>query len=142
MNWLALDIGGAHLKAADGLGYAASRFFPLWRQPEHLPHALARLVAEAPAAEALAVTMTGELADCFTTKAEGVTEILEAVASAAAGRPVAVYLTDGTFAKAERACAEPLWPRPRTGTPWHVLPDGMYRADAGWWLTSVRPRRT
>ena len=57
-------------------------------------------MAEAPAAEALAVTMTGELADCFTTKAEGVTESFEAVV-AAAGRPVAVYLTDGTFAKAK-----------------------------------------
>jgi len=41
---LALDIGGANLKAADGLGFAVSRFFPLWQKPHELHDALRSLV--------------------------------------------------------------------------------------------------
>ena len=72
MTWLALDIGGANLKAANGLKYARSVPFPLWRTPERLPEALRSLLASGPPFEQLAVTMTGELADCFPSKADGV----------------------------------------------------------------------
>ncbi|MEX2559527.1 MAG: tetrahydromethanopterin-linked C1 transfer pathway, partial [Pirellulales bacterium] len=75
MSWLALDIGGANLKAADGLGFAVARPFPLWQRPQALAGEIARLLADAPAAERIAVTMTGELADCFSTKREGVAAI-------------------------------------------------------------------
>ena len=40
MKWLALDIGGANLKAADGEGFAVSQPFPLWENPEQLVDAL------------------------------------------------------------------------------------------------------
>ncbi len=50
MTHLALDIGGANLKAADGQGYAASRYFPLWQQPDELSQALRAIIADAPAA--------------------------------------------------------------------------------------------
>src|SRR5438132_14083158 len=85
MNWLALDIGGANLKVADGRGFAASRPFPLWQTPQHLAVALRSLIAESPPADHLAATMTGELADCFATKAEGVRFIVDAFVEAAAG---------------------------------------------------------
>jgi hypothetical protein len=48
-------------------------------------------------ADRLAVTMTGELCDCFRTKMEGVRHILEAVSEAAADRELRVYLVDGRF---------------------------------------------
>ena len=77
MSWLGLDIGGANLKAADGRGWARSVPFALWRDPQGLAEALATLVESAPTAERLAVTMTGELCDCFRSKAEGVRHILD-----------------------------------------------------------------
>ena len=36
MNWLALDVGGAHIKVANGRGFAAAYPFPLWKNPEGL----------------------------------------------------------------------------------------------------------
>ncbi|QDU20265.1 hydantoinase/oxoprolinase family protein [Urbifossiella limnaea] len=94
---LGLDIGGANLKAATADGRAASVPFALWKQPDRLPAALAELVAQFPDAAELAVTMTGELCDCFETKRQGVNAILDATEHAAAGRPVRVWGTDGAF---------------------------------------------
>ncbi len=97
MNWLGIDIGGANLKLSDGDGWASSLAFALWKQPQELSAAIRRLLTDAPASDGLAVTMTGELADCFTTKAEGVHFILDAASTAAAARDLRVYLTDGRF---------------------------------------------
>ena len=84
---LALDIGGANLKAADGREFAAMRYFPLWQRPEKLADALAELLAAAPEHNVIVATMTGELADCFTTKAEGVAAIVAALTSFVFSRP-------------------------------------------------------
>jgi probable H4MPT-linked C1 transfer pathway protein len=108
MSWLALDIGGANLKVADGAGYAASREFFLWQRSRELAAELSEMIAEAPAARRIAVTMTGELADCFATKAEGVGVILDAVEQAAAGREVFVYLCGGELATPPAARAKAL----------------------------------
>jgi probable H4MPT-linked C1 transfer pathway protein len=116
--WLALDVGGANLKAADGLGFGQSHYFPLWREPQNLTHALRELLSASPPAERLAVTMTGELADCFATKAEGVEAILSAVVSAAAGLDVQVYLTDGRWATVDQAREQPLR---AAASNWHAL---------------------
>jgi probable H4MPT-linked C1 transfer pathway protein len=94
---LGLDIGGANLKAATPDGRALSVPFALWKQPDRLPAALAELVAGFPDATEFAVTMTGELCDCFETKRQGVNAILDATEHAAAGRPVRVWGTDGAF---------------------------------------------
>lgn len=118
MTWLGLDIGGAHLKAADAAGYAYARHFPLWRTPHELPQALSALIAAAPCAERLAVTMTGELADCYETKAEGVASIVAATLEAAGGRPVSFYRHDGAFVNAQIASAEPL---AVAAANWHAL---------------------
>lgn len=98
MSWLALDVGGANLKVADGLGYAAARPFALWRAPERLSEELAALTAAAPPATRWAVTMTGELADCYSSRTDGVRAILAAVETAAAGRETWIYRTDGRLA--------------------------------------------
>ena len=118
MTYLALDIGGANLKAADGLGYAASTYFPLWQRPDRLADALAQLIAEAPAAERVVATMTGELADCYRTKTEGVNSILDALATAAGSRDAQVYLNDGRLVSLDEARAEPLR---AAASNWHAL---------------------
>lgn len=100
---LGLDIGGANLKAATADKRAVSVPFALWKQPDRLPAALADLVAKFPDAEEFAVTMTGELCDCFETKREGVNAILDAVLSVSRSRPVRVWSTDGVFVTTEEA---------------------------------------
>jgi probable H4MPT-linked C1 transfer pathway protein len=96
MQWLALDIGGAYIKTADGCGYAASYPFALWKNADGLTHELRRVISEAPACDHLVATMTGELADCYQTKEQGVEAILEALQSAADGRHTRVYANDGS----------------------------------------------
>ena len=102
MAWLGIDIGGANLKAAD------SRDFALWQKPEKLAHELRAMIADAPAdIDRLATTMTGELADCFESKAVGVCTILDAFERAADGRHTRVYLTNGKFVTPEVARRNP-----------------------------------
>lgn len=104
---MALDIGGANLKASDGAEFVRSRPFPLWRNPTQLATELAALLADAPTFPSLTVTMTGELADCFRTKQEGVATIVDAVVEAfpdhAAAGEIRVFLTDGSFALPDEA---------------------------------------
>jgi probable H4MPT-linked C1 transfer pathway protein len=118
MSWLAFDIGGANLKAADGLGWAHVEPFALWRAPQELPSALAALLRIAPPAKRIAVTMTGELCDCFETKADGVRHIVAAVEEAARGLGVVVYLVDGRFVAVNEACERPLL---AAASNWHAL---------------------
>jgi hypothetical protein len=105
---LGLDIGGANLKAAHTNGRALSMPFALWKDPDLLPHALGRLLREMPPADMLAVTMTGELCDCFESKRQGVLAILDAVAAVAEQTPVRVWRNDGRFVDAATARATPL----------------------------------
>ena len=86
-------MGGANLKAALSTGQAASRPFPLYKQPAHLKGVLKLLTMKLPAADRLAVTMTGELCDCFQTKREGVRHILAAAAEAFPNLPMSVWTT-------------------------------------------------
>jgi probable H4MPT-linked C1 transfer pathway protein len=118
MNWLALDIGGANLKAADGKGFAESYAFALWREPNRLAQELRTIIAEAPESTHLAVTMTGELADCFDNKSQGVQHILKAVNAAADGRHTRVYLTDGMIVTPQVAIMKPLL---AAASNWHAL---------------------
>lgn len=97
MPTIGLDIGGANLKAATSDGRAAAAAFPLWKHPDRLTDELRTLTAQFGDCERFAVTMTGELADCFRTKAEGVSRILDAVAAFAGERPVSVWTTAGKF---------------------------------------------
>ncbi|MGL6095282.1 MAG: hydantoinase/oxoprolinase family protein [Fimbriiglobus sp.] len=94
---LGLDVGGANLKAATADRRATSVPFPLWKEPDRLPAVLAELTARFPDATEFAVTMTGELCDCYETKRHGVAAILDATVAAARSRPVRVWSTDGRF---------------------------------------------
>lgn len=111
MNLLAilgLDIGGANLKAAHSSGKASQMAFDLWKDPAGLAKALDQLVRFFPPCELLAVTMTGELCDCFESKRQGVLQILEAVAEVAGQTPVLVWQTTGRFTDLAAARADPL----------------------------------
>ena len=105
---LGLDVGGANLKAAHTDGDARGAAFALWKDPAGLTAALAELVGDLPGSEVLAVTMTGELCDCFESKSQGVRAILDAVVAVADGRPIRVWDHDGLFVDLERARSEPL----------------------------------
>jgi (4-(4-[2-(gamma-L-glutamylamino)ethyl]phenoxymethyl)furan-2-yl)methanamine synthase len=115
---LGLDVGGANLKIATDLGVCRSQAFPLWRQPEQLAAALYELVAHMPADNRVALTMTGELADCYPTKAAGVRHIVAAVQEAIGDRALRVYLVDGSFVTATAAVGRPL---AAAASNWHAL---------------------
>lgn len=108
MSGLGLDIGGGNLKAADGAGWTRSVPFALWRNPQGLSQALAALIEHSPPSARLAVTMTGELCDCFRSKADGVEHILAAVQEVANGKEIGVYLVDGRFVSVAEAMQLPL----------------------------------
>lgn len=105
---LGLDIGGANLKAVHRDGTAHLQPFALWKQPEQLANVLRDMTRRLPAFDVLAVTMTGELCDCFATKRAGVLAILDAVEQAAAGKPLLVWNTTGQFTNLAAARREPL----------------------------------
>lgn len=118
MGWLALDIGGANIKAADGLGYARSYVFPMWRQSHSLAQQIRTIISEAPPCDHLAVTMTGELADCFESKAAGIRFILQAVSAGSDNRHTRVYLADGRLVSPQAALNNP---RLAAASNWHAL---------------------
>lgn len=118
MQFLGIDIGGANTKLATAAGSATTIPFALWRAPEQLSEVLAHAIAAAPAHDAIAATTTGELADCFTTKREGIRAIYSALAAAAGERPVWVYLTDGRFVSTSEAIASP---ELAAASNWHAL---------------------
>jgi len=77
---LGLDIGGANTKAASSDGvFAESVYLPLWKHAP-LEEVLGRFAARRP--RAVAVVITGELADCFSCKREGISALTGAVRQA------------------------------------------------------------
>jgi probable H4MPT-linked C1 transfer pathway protein len=122
---LGLDIGGANLKAAIRGGPAISRSFPLWKRPNDLAGELNRLlgklspsVTDGEPDSRVAITITGELCDCFPTSKAGVLHILEAVANALPDAPTFVWRTDGRFVSLDAARADP---RPCAAANWLAL---------------------
>ena len=146
MSTIGIDIGGANLKAVfladtdvgdSSKMFAAERAievsFPMWQKWKELPSAIGRLLLEIAEGEEIgqvAVTMTGELADCFATKQEGVAFIADAVDQAvnqvfnrtakakAIAKPPAFYMTDGNWCNAD--CAELNWQRVAASN-WHAM---------------------
>jgi probable H4MPT-linked C1 transfer pathway protein len=128
MTVLGIDVGGAALKASDGAQFSRSMAFELWKRPQELSAALVELTAAAPVTDRVFATMTGELADCFSTKAEGVAHICSALEQAFPEPTLRVYRTDGTIVSTEEACDQPL---AAAASNWHVLARfaGRYAAE-------------
>ena len=79
------DVGGAHLKAVlldqHGMALAATQVYcPLWRGLRELEFAIDQVLLEFNA-DSHAVTMTGELADIFPNRSEGVRQIAATLAA-------------------------------------------------------------
>ncbi|MEX2287803.1 MAG: hydantoinase/oxoprolinase family protein [Planctomycetaceae bacterium] len=118
MHVIGLDIGGANIKAASSDGRAFAMEFAIWKSPSRLQHVLSQVLGRYEKADYLAVTMTAELADCFITKSEGVAFILDAVSSAAATVPIAVWQTGSEFVAPNVAREIPLLV---AAANWHAL---------------------
>ncbi|MCH7688057.1 MAG: H4MPT-linked C1 transfer pathway protein [Planctomycetes bacterium] len=118
MHWIGLDVGGANLKAADCDGIALTRSFPVWKEPERLTTVLGEILSAFPQCDAVAVTMTAELADCFETKADGVDAVLQSVEQAAANKPIFVWQTGAEFVTPQVAREIP---RMVAAANWHAL---------------------
>lgn len=118
MYVIGLDIGGANIKSADSDGVAKSILFELWKTPELLKETLQELFSEYQNPDLIAVTMTGELADCFQTKAAGVDQILSAIEQTVAPAPVIVWQTGAEFLTTDIAREFPLLV---AAANWHAL---------------------
>ncbi len=126
MGVIGLDVGGANLKLATLEGVARCMPFALWKHPQQLAQALAQLL-DGISGSCLAVTMTGELADCYPTKAAGVVHILQCVQEVWSG-PMLVYRTDGTWCSPAQAQQEP-WQVAASN--WHALAQ-LAQQLSGW----------
>ncbi len=84
--WIGIDVGGANLKAANARGWTAVMPFALWKNPDRLSDAVGSILATAPAVDDVALTMTGELADCYEDRSVGVCHIIDAVSEAMSRR--------------------------------------------------------
>lgn len=107
MNVIGWDIGGVHLKAAraeggrivDALQLAA----PLRGGTELLAEAFEPAKARMAGADCHAITMTAELADTFSSRAEGVANIAALAARALTGTPALIYAGRAGFIALDRA---------------------------------------
>ncbi len=106
-HWVGLDIGGANLKAAHTSGWSQSISFPMWQKFRALGGTVAELLHDCPPIHGVALTMTGELADCFATRAQGVAQILEQVTSIVPAAMIKVYGVDGSWKTVSQAARDP-----------------------------------
>ncbi len=117
-NVIGVDVGGANIKLADANGRARVIPFPLWRQRDQLEWTLREACQAWGPVRGIALTMTGELADCFSCRAEGVAGITRAMVHAAAGTAVHVWQTAGEFVDPDVACE---YPQLTAAANWHAL---------------------
>ncbi len=93
---IGLDIGGANTKLASSDGTLVElHYLPLWKDTR-LPEVL-KEIAQRLHPEKVAVVMTGELADCFENKEQGIRFIIEAVDSAFGSSKVSYVNNMGKF---------------------------------------------
>lgn len=110
---LGWDIGGAHLKAAritrdGGIERAIQLPCPLWQGLCQLRAAIDRALGELGSAGDHAITMTGELADSFSSREAGVAAILATMADCLPGQRLRVYAGDAGFIDPQAALSQPM----------------------------------
>ncbi len=123
---LGIDIGGANLKLASATGESLSCNFSMWTEHHRLGSRLHEMIGEFSASthrlyDSLAVTMTGEMADCFSSRRHGVHSILAQVAKAFSVSQTYVYAVGGRW----------LTPQAAGNLPWSVASSNWY-ALADW----------
>ena len=119
MKVIGWDIGGANTKVAflaTRNGYVrelrtASKYFPIWKNPDQLYTVLTDLRNQISGSEALdcvGVTMTAELSDTYGTKREGVNHVLAQVVQAFPASRVLVLDVEAELRSLDEAKANPL----------------------------------
>ena len=125
---LGIDIGGANLKLATTSGQCRAAYFPLWSAHDRLAVRLRELAQAlgSPLADyqQLAVTMTGEMADCFATRRDGVCAIVQHVTRAFPELPVSIYSVSGDWLSPAEACRD-AWAVASSN--WHALASWLAR---------------
>jgi (4-(4-[2-(gamma-L-glutamylamino)ethyl]phenoxymethyl)furan-2-yl)methanamine synthase len=96
------DLGGAHLKAVQsdsegGLQAALQVPCTLWRGLDHLARAIAEARQKLAPTQRHGITMTGELADLFLTRAEGVDRLTAAMRAAFPDADLRIYAGEAGF---------------------------------------------
>ncbi|ODA34859.1 hydantoinase/oxoprolinase family protein [Planctopirus hydrillae] len=144
-----LDIGGANLKAWHAAGQAMAIPFALWKLPQQLSGQLAAMLQQLPVADRVVVTMTGELADCFATRMEGVEFIVRAVEQAVRSvlphSTIQFWQTHGKFVAPSDAMASPLltaasnWQALASMVGWLFPQDDLLLLDIGSTTTDLIP---
>ena len=104
------DVGGAHLKAARlaATGHVERVLqlpCPLWQGLEHFETVLRQTLSELGPAPLHAVTMTGEMADLFPNRREGVARIVAALRQRLSDVDLRFYAGVEGFVAADRAAA-------------------------------------
>ncbi len=113
---LGWDIGGVSTKAARlvfrenriGSIRTADQYFEIWKGKGRLPSVLRKLFTKLGPADAMAVTMTAELSDVFSTKAEGVRYVVRCMQRAFPDLPMYGLDTGGGFVDLRRPLSDPL----------------------------------
>src|SRR5260370_17417592 len=105
------DIGGVHLKAARAehgcIVKAVQIASPLRSGLEPLVQAFAQAKAQLGSAQRHVVTMTGELADTFSSRPEGVEQLAMLAARELPGSPMSIYAGPTGFITPHRAPTHP-----------------------------------
>jgi probable H4MPT-linked C1 transfer pathway protein len=110
MTTIGLDIGGANLKAVflpesgHEEAWAIEIQFEMWKRSAELSESLQELISHVDPddqSQKIAVTMTGELADCFSNKKEGVAFIANSLRRIAGKKQVAFYQVSGGWSDFE-----------------------------------------
>ncbi len=145
MTIIGWDVGGAHLKAArvefGQLTEVLQLPCTLWLGLEHLDRALAQALSRLGHAEGHAVTMTGELVDHFSDRAEGVRRITDCLAERLT--ELRIWAGPLGFLPPERARGEPRFVASANwlaSVAWAArrLPQGLF-ADMGSTTTDLVP---
>ncbi len=116
-SWLAFDIGGANIKAADGQGWSHSEPFAMWQEWKRLSDVVRHIQSLHPATH-YAVTMTGEIADCFPERNDGVKHIVQSCSLATGSNDISFYSVTGCLVNAHEAVRHPLHV---AASNWHAL---------------------
>lgn len=117
MKSLGIDIGGANLKLSDTHGMGREEGFPFWKSRDQFPDWLASLARELDPQMTVGVTMTAELADCFESRQQGVSWIVDAVDHYLQAHKPLFYQSDGTLVTA--AIAKQHWQKTAASN-WHA----------------------
>ena len=88
------------------------KYFPFWKRDKaKLIELLSEILMESPNSctlDAISLTITAELSDAFSTKREGINQILDCVCQVAKEIPILVLNVEGQFWSVETAKSEPL----------------------------------